>query len=309
MPMQQLEFARSVGGGRVTATFEIGERERPHSPQTLNFQVWFRESECREPLLVVNPSLDITLLGAGPQSSRRTERAVRLPISTGELGNSGGFLSGHALVWRPFAYLPAEMILRLDALRDLEHGLYAEFTVNAGLLSLSSKPRDPGGAALPTVTDAFHWKSGFAVPNDLWRELLGQMGWPTPRVFELHPLSFSDLHEFNTAAEALREAERLMFQGHLGESIAKSRIVVEAVFRKLGHKGKGNFDWKSIVAEGLPGDMAEVFRALNNVTVHEHHPTGADTRWLRADARFLLQLAATLAEYAGTLPLRTPPAS
>ncbi len=200
------------------------------------------------------------------------------------------------------------MILRIDALRGAADGLHAELKLTAGLVSVESTVSKDGKTATPIVSTPFRWQVPFPVTNDLWRELLVQMGWPTPRVFELHPLSFSTFAEFEDAAIKLKEAERHLFLGNWGDSVGLSRIVVEAVFRKLGYKDKKSFAWSSIVAAGLPTEMSDIFRALNTVANHEHHPTGVDPRWERADARFMLQLAASLAEYAGTLPPRLPPA-
>ncbi len=308
MPFPKMEITRDIGDAQVGATLDLKPVQGQTIPQTLSFEVWFYVKSGAAPLLLVNPSLDITLYRRVGQSGYQQQSGVRLPITTGDLGHTGGFLAGEAMIWRPFAYLPAELILRIDALRDAEHGLHAEMRLNAGIVSLASAPRRPGEPAIPLAAKPFPWHVSFPVTNDLWRELLTQMGWPTPRMFELHPLSFSSLAEFEGAAIKLKEAERHLFLGNWGESVGISRIVVEAVFRKLGYKDKKPFNWNTIIAAGLPTEMSDIFRALNSVANHEHHPTGVDPRWERADARFMLQLAASLAEYAGTLPPRIPPA-
>lgn len=308
MPFEKKELSRPFGAGRITATLDMGNGRGDRAAQTLEFEVWVMNHSVGVPVLLVNPSLDVTLYRRIGASGWDQRTPIRLPLSTGDLGTTGGILSNEAMIWRPFAYLPAELLLRIDALRHVEYGLKAEFKISAGLVPLAGAP---GGASstTPFGDTRFIWQGDFAITGDLWRELLAAMRWPTPRVFELHPLSFSTLEEFEQAAVKLKEAERQMFLGHWGESVALSRIVVEAVFRKLGYKDKKPFDWKSIVAAGLPAEMSDLFKALNSVANHEHHPTGLDPQWERADARFMLQVAAALAEYAGTLPPRTVPAS
>ncbi|HEX2574222.1 MAG TPA: hypothetical protein VH877_32040, partial [Polyangia bacterium] len=290
MPLEHYETSVNFAGGKVICTFDIKPVLNEPTSSQLPFEVRFYGDGGTGPFLLVNPSLDITLFQRTEGGGRWLDKdCVRLPITPGDLGETGGIVGeDQSMTWRPFASLSSEMVLRLDALRHIEFGMSATLKLFAGLIPLSSSNVRPGIVARPTPLRCRH---DFVVTNEQWRELLEMMGWPRPRVFELQPLSFSDLAEFAEAQAKLREAERQLFLGHWSQSIAASRIVVEAVFRKLGYKGDKSYKWEQIEAAGLPPEMSQVFKALNHVTNLEHHPTGQDHHWQRADARFLLQLA------------------
>lgn len=297
MPFEKRECSpRDFADGRVHATFTIGPRSSEPNRMTLPFEVWWYTRDVSVAAAVINPTLDVTLV----PTSGRHEDGLRLPILTGDTGNQGWVMTTNAVTWYPYASMSTEMVLALDAVRHPEAGLRAKIRAEAMILPLGPV-RDQAGRAAPVAPFRWVWHEDFAIGNELWREWLAMMGHPRPRVFELHPLSFSDLSEFDLACSKLRDAERQFFLGHWGQAIALSRSVVEAVFRHLGYKGDRSYDWASIEAAGLPKEMAALFKAFNNVTNLENHPTG-NHGWRRADARFALQTAAALAEYAGTLP-------
>lgn len=301
MPFEKRECStREFADGRVHATFTIGPRANEPSRMTLPFEVWFYTRDVSVAAAVINPTLDVMLFRSMGNSSWKQDEGVRLPIITGDPGNQGWVMTSNAVTWYPYASMSTELVLALDALRHPEFGLRAKVRAEAMILPLGPV-RDQAGRPASVAPLRWVWHEDFTIGNELWREWLAMMGHPRPRVFELHPLSFSDLSEFEIACGKLRDAERQFFLGHWGQAIALSRSVVEAVFRHLGYKGKEPYNWPQIEAAGLPKEMSALFRAFNNVTNLENHPTG-DHGWRRADARFALQTAAALAEYAGTLP-------
>ncbi len=103
MPFTKLETTRTIAGKQVSATLDIPVLRDPRFPQTLGFEVWFFAHGNGPILRVLNPSLDIVLYRRVAPSGRHTEEAVRLPIATGDLGDTGGVLDSQAMIWRPFA--------------------------------------------------------------------------------------------------------------------------------------------------------------------------------------------------------------
>lgn len=302
MPFEQCERTPlNFADGRIASTFTVAPRPNEPSSLQIPFEVWWYQRDVSVQALVMNPTLDITLFPSMGNGSWNSNAGVRLPIVTGDLSETGGILGNSAVIWRPFAVLSTELVVQLDALRHPEFGLKANMKLNAAIIPLGQPEPVAGRPAARAQPTPYRWDKDLQISNELWREWLAMMGHPRPRVFELHPLSFSDLSEFEIACGKLRDAERQFFLGHWGQAIALSRSVVEAIFRHLGYKGDRSYDWASIEAAGLPKEMSALFRAFNNVANLENHPTG-DHGWRRADARFMLQLAASLAEYAGTLP-------
>ncbi len=88
---------------------------------------------------------------------------------------------------------------------------------------------------------------------------------------------------------------------HFSQTIALCRIIIEAIFKQLGYKDHGSYQWGTIQNTGLSEHMVGLFRAANRVLNVEHHATRTPWQWTLAEARFLLSLAASLAEYAGNM--------
>lgn len=294
----QNRMDRSYGKLHVRA--EIPDRDTEWSDNTLPFEIWIFVHDATGPILSTNHSIRAVISRPNGVVSTPQQRPVRLPVVPGSLSDCGGFLQSQAMIWKPFTPLSAELLLRIERLRDTERGLTLEIEVQADIVPLH--PTKDGPITL-------RLSNRVQLRSDLWREMLSRMGWPTPRVFELHPNSFSDLAEFHDAAASLQQAEQLLQQGHWAECAGKCRVIVEAVFKQLGYKGKEPYDWSAYEKAGLPSEMSQIFQAFNRVANRPHHP-GQGLKWERADARFLLQMAASLAEYAGVMgPRVVQPAS
>ena len=295
----ELQQRCPFGRGNIDMVFAV-PREPPQMGAHLPFEIWFYSNDGAGPFLVVNPSLEIKVHTRHGPSSRSSD-VLRLPVCPGGLGSTGGLATQKAVIWRPYVQLSTESILALDRMRDLDHGLRVEFEMDAAAVSFVPLCEDSTWPAA-SHADSLIWRQGFNITPDIWREFQTAWGWPRSRVFELNPASFSSLDEFENAVAALKTAEKQLFLGHWAEAIAKARLVVEAVLRHLGLKERNATHWQTMESAGLPSEMSTLIKAFNSVTSLEHHPTGNSDAWRRADARFLVQLAASLAEYAATLP-------
>lgn len=294
-----------IASGTSNIDMSIALTTDPSGAPDLAMELWFYSNDGAEPFLVTNPTLELRVYRRMGPSSRSAE-ARRLPVTIGGFNDTGGLASGKAVVWRPFVRMTTEEVLALDHLRHEEHGLHVEFQMQATALRFFVTGGHSRGPSF-VAPEALVWHAGFDLTNDQWRTLLASWGWPRPRVFELHPASFASLEDFDIAVKAVAAAERQILLGHWAEAIGHARKVVEGVLRHLGYKTKNSMDWQAMKVEGFPAEMSDLIKAFNSVTSLEHHATGSDHAWERADARFLLHLAVAIAEYAGTLPPRRAP--
>ena len=287
--------------GNVRLTIKAGNVNRMQDLQVLPqlpFEIWvmyLENDQMSKGYLMVNPSLELAAYHALGPSSRKTQ-GIRLPVFPGKIELGGAYRGQEVVIWKPFVSLTDEVMARLDAERNLEHGLRLHINFQCGLMPLTNRH--------PTVTP-LTYSFDHTISSSDWRQLLEMVGWPRPHLYEFHPLSFSDLSEFEMAKKKFKEAETLLLQGHYGRVVGVSRVVVESVFRQLGYKPPKMSYRKALTdakSAGLPEGMAAVFRAFNDFTNSEHHPNDDDPRWDRATAIATLRLAALLAEYAGHLP-------
>lgn len=295
-------LGREFGAGTVEMRFSIRREDKPCSPQ-ISLDVWFFSNDGADPFLVVSPKLDITV---HPRMGLNSwgQDAFRLPVLPGGFNQSGGLAARQAVVWSPFVCLSSEDVIRLDGMCHREHGFHIEFGLQAAVVGLQSiKGRDEmviAGAA-PLI-----WHDQLHLTAQDWRDMLATWGWPRPRLFELQPSSFCDLAAFEIAHRKMQDAQRHLSVGAWQEAVADSRQVVEAVLRHLGYKEvQGRriiMRWQEMEAAGFPVEVADLLKAFNAVTSLQHHPTADEYVWSRADARFLVQIAASLAEYVGSLP-------
>lgn len=229
-----------------------------------------------------------------------------LPVSMGVMGDGGGSIVGRMASWKAFVFLSESDIRALHESSDPEFGSHLAVALSAQVIPLSPAVvlHRQGNPAVELKLDAFSrgWQRVLG-PHE-WRRLLAGLGWPRKRAFELADEAFDGVQDFPSAEKAFRAAQDALLRGKRGEAIAKSRLIVDNVLREAEYQTKRGTLWDQAKAAGLPDEVVELIKAFKAVTSIEHHAPHDD--WRQADAQFLLMLALALAEYAGTLPRRTP---
>ncbi len=265
-----------------------------HAAPVIPFEVWVIGNRIQAPYVLVNPSLIVSL---SPYSGNTR---LELPAGRGAWSDQGGYFGGgSAAIWQPRVWLTEAMVERIDALRHPERGLKMKIQFFGTVMRGGPHPQ---GSRLPA---GFKRDLDTQLLNDHWRALRKSWGHDETRVFEIRASSFQSLDGLPRAHSSLEKARRYLAAGEFDKVVAESRLVVEAVLRQLDYQDKSKLLKDAILVAGLPERMFDLFQTFKRIASEEHHASGADWRWRRAEARFLLHTAAALAEYMGTLGPRS----
>lgn len=218
--------------------------------------------------------------------------------------NSGISITGLWSIPNHELHVPLSFAIDQNGIRSMDAavsrvtGLHYEFTASVMLHTERGPKRVPV-------------RSSGLINNDDWRELRTSLGLGRCRLFEISAQSFTNLAEFEQAVGLLESANLDLACGSLEQCALKSRKVIDSVTRCLGFAGaSGPIQYEAIAkdlrAQGLDekavNGVDNILRGFGQLAGVEAHPS--DFRWRRADAELVLNLAATLASFVGTLPGR-----